>query len=255
MVCVIGTTAVSADDAASAKSQTLLDWLTSGNTQRPSASPVRHAVVREGVRRPSHVRQTSDMVEVTQPQPGAMPLNPLPIQTAPVLPNQSPVSGPQYFTVSNSRGIAQPVHPGRNWQQYQAPQPVHRTSPGMFSTVSNGVAKGTQSSAAGINASNSQSGAPMHPGTALYPSPRPGIPQQIGGTAISNQFLNPHEMLYPHHYRAVYPPYYYKVNGHWMVTPFGVWSHEDWYLQGTQVDVKYNSHISKFALFKPPVSR
>jgi len=41
----------------------------------------------------------------------------------------------------------------------------------------------------------------------------------------------------------------------WMVTPFGVWSKEDWKLQGTQVDVKYHSSISPFTLFKPPVIR
>lgn len=255
MVCVIGTTAVSADDAASAKSKTLLGWLTSGGNQRAAGAPVQRAAVRDSHRQIARIRQVSDSAESTQPQPGAMPLNPLPIQTAPVLPNQSPVSGPQYFSVSNSRGIAQPVHPGRNWQQYQAPQPVYRNSPGMYSSVSHGVASAPKTSSPGSTASNSQSGAPLHPGTALYPSPKPGIPQQMGGTSISNQFLNPHEMLYPHRYRALYGPYSYKVNGHWMVTPFGVWSHEDWYLQGTQVDVKYNSHISKFALFKPPISR
>ena len=62
-------------------------------------------------------------------------------------------------------------------------------------------------------------------------------------------------MLYPHRYKAMYGPYYYKVNGKWVVTPFGVWSKENWKLQGTRVDVKYKSHISPFAKFIPPVVR
>ena len=90
---------------------------------------------------------------------------------------------------------------------------------------------------------------------ALYPAPKPGIPQQVGGTAIVNQAFHPHEMLYPHRYKAMYGPYYYKVNGGWMVTPFGVWSKENWKLQGTTVDVKYKSHISPFSMFKKPVIR
>ncbi|MCH2203475.1 MAG: hypothetical protein MK102_16030 [Fuerstiella sp.] len=157
---------------------------------------------------------------------GQVSLHPVPVQTAPVLPSQMP-------------------------------QSVYRNSPGVYSTVSNGVVRAPVSSSHGISpgASGSKSGAPLSPGTALYPSPVPGIPQQMGGTAVSNQFLNPHEMLYPHHYRAMYPPYFYKVNGKYMVTPFGVWSHEDWNLQGTVVDVKYKSSISPFAMFQAPLRR
>jgi hypothetical protein len=249
MVCVIGATSVSADDAATQNSGTLIEWLTSGNGSQRRSPSVQRAVVSDASRQAPRIRQTSD-TPVAPPHPaGALPLVPLPIQSAPVLPNRSAVSGPQYYSVSNAQGIAQPVHPGRNWQQYQAPQPVHRNSSGMYSTISQGVAQGPVTHAQGASAS----GAPLHPGTALYPSPIPGIPQQMGGTAISNQFLNPHEMLYAHQYRAMYPPYSYKVNGKWMVTPFGVWSHEDWHLQGTVVDVKYKSSISPFALFTPPV--
>ena len=103
---------------------------------------------------------------------------------------------------------------------------------------------------------NPQTGG-MYPqtGASLYPAPHPGIPHQVGGIAIENPAFHPHEMLYAHQYKAMYPPYYYKVNGGWMVTPFGVWSHEDWKLQGTTVDVKYKSHISPFTHFKPPVIR
>ncbi len=253
MVCVIGATGVRADDAATQASGTLMEWLTSGNISQPGESGIQRAVVSDAARQVPYVRQTSDRPTAAF-QPVAA-VTPLPIQTAPILPNQSPVSGPQYYAVSNAQGIAQPVHPGRNWQQYQAPQPVHQTSPGMYSPISHGVAQAPINHPNNAVPGSSPSGAPQHPGTALYPSPIPGIPQQMGGTAISNQFLNPHEMLYAHEYRAMYPPYSYKVNGKWMVTPFGVWSHEDWHLQGTVVDVKYKSSISPFALFKPPVRR
>jgi len=89
----------------------------------------------------------------------------------------------------------------------------------------------------------------------LYPAPKPGIPQQVGGTAFVHQAFHPHEMLYAHRYKSMYGPYYYKVDGGWMLTPFGVWSKENWKLQGTTVDVKYKSHISPFALFHRPVIR
>jgi hypothetical protein len=235
---VIGATGVCADDTATGRQKTLMGWLTSGEASNQSSSSARD------IRRTASVEQGS-----------------VAAQLPPVVPNTSQVSGPQYFTASNSRGIAQPVHPGRNWQQYQAPQPVHQNSNGYFRSVSHGVAQPPMNRpvvrlpAAAPPASASPSGAPLAPGTALYPAPRPGIPQQVGGTAISNQFLNPHEMLYAHEYKAMYPPYSYKVNGKWMVTPFGVWSHEDWHLQGTTVNVKYKSHISKFAHFKPPIGR
>jgi hypothetical protein len=78
-------------------------------------------------------------------------------------------------------------------------------------------------------------------GAPLYPSPRPNIPIWTGSTMITNQAFAPHEMLYPHTYRATYPPYYHRVKGGWILTPFGIRSHERWELQGTQVQVKYRS--------------
>jgi hypothetical protein len=69
-------------------------------------------------------------------------------------------------------------------------------------------------------------------------------PPWNGGSIITNQALAPHEMLYPHQYRAMYPPFYYKVVGHWVVTPMGVKQAEIWKLQGTEVKVKYNSRVS-----------
>ncbi|MGD9855261.1 MAG: hypothetical protein AB7U20_09960, partial [Planctomycetaceae bacterium] len=71
---------------------------------------------------------------------------------------------------------------------------------------------------------------------------------------ITNQALAPHEMLYPHAYHAMYPPFYYRVQGHWIVTPFGVRQHENWKLEGTHVKVKYRDHYRPFSQFNPPVS-
>lgn len=97
---------------------------------------------------------------------------------------------------------------------------------------------------------NAQAGAPaavpqqegyVRLGAPLYPSPRPNIPIWVGSTMITNQALAPHEMLYPHTYRAMYPPYYHRVKGGWILTPLGVKSHEKWELQGTQVQVNYRS--------------
>ncbi len=91
-------------------------------------------------------------------------------------------------------------------------------------------------------------------GAPLYPSPKPTTPYWTGGAMITNQAFAPHEMLYPHTYRAIYPPYYHRVKGSWLWTPFGVKSHERWELQGTQVQVKYRSKHPAFPPFFPGVS-
>ncbi len=75
----------------------------------------------------------------------------------------------------------------------------------------------------------------------LYPAPRQNIPHQVGGVVITNPALAPHEMLYEHEYRALYPPFYYRVKGSWMWTPFGIESHDKWELVGTEVRVRYES--------------
>jgi hypothetical protein len=100
--------------------------------------------------------------------------------------------------------------------------------------------------------SGMSSGTYPQTGASLYPSPQPNVPYQVGGTAITNQAFYPHEMLYPHKYKALYGPYYYRVNGRWNMTPFGMWSHENWKVEGTEVEVEYRSHISMFAGFKTP---
>ena len=86
----------------------------------------------------------------------------------------------------------------------------------------------------------------------LYPSPVQHTPAWNGGTFITNQAFAPHEMLYPHTYRAMYPPYYYKVKGGWIWTPFGMRQHEEVKLQGTEVTVKYRSHYPLFSGFRVP---
>jgi hypothetical protein len=93
-------------------------------------------------------------------------------------------------------------------------------------------------------------------GAPLYPSPRPNIPIWTGSTMITSPAFAPHEMLYPHTYRAMYPPFYHRVKGGWIWTPFGIRSHERWELQGTQVEVKYRSQPPLWVnlSWHPPVS-
>jgi hypothetical protein len=92
----------------------------------------------------------------------------------------------------------------------------------------------------------------VHLGAPMYPSPQPHVPIWTGATFIPTPALAPHEMLYPHTYRALYPPYYHRVKGHYYWTPFGMKSHEKWQLQGTMVQVKYRSHPPLFKGFHTP---
>lgn len=87
----------------------------------------------------------------------------------------------------------------------------------------------------------------------MYPSPKPGIPDYVGRTIITNQAMAPQEMLYPHEYTAMYGPYFYNVKGGWIWTPFGIRSHERWKLEGTRVNVKYKSDFGLFPRFIPPM--
>ena len=88
----------------------------------------------------------------------------------------------------------------------------------------------------------------------LYPCPVPNVPTYVGGTTYTNQAFAPHEMLYPHEYKSLYPPFYHKVSGKWWWTPFGMESHDKWELQGTEVKVKYRSSYRWFSGFCPPTS-
>ena len=132
------------------------------------------------------------------------------------------------------------------------PDPISYSTP--VRSVSNPVAQpaaqpGAQYSSpmpASYGGGYPQTGAP------LYPSPTPGVPTYVGGTYITSHALSPHEMLYPHTYRSMYGPFYWKVKGKWVVTPFGVRSHDRWELQGTEVTVKYRDHYKLFSGFHPP---
>jgi hypothetical protein len=85
----------------------------------------------------------------------------------------------------------------------------------------------------------------------LYPSPVQSTQPWSGGTIVTNQAFAPHEMLYPHKYHAMYPPFYHRVKGHWIWTPFGMRQHEQWKLQGTEVMVNYRSTYPPFSGFHP----
>jgi hypothetical protein len=85
----------------------------------------------------------------------------------------------------------------------------------------------------------------------LYPSPVQSTQPWSGGSIITNQAFAPHEMLYPHKYHAMYPPFYYQVKGSWIWTPFGMRQHERWKLQGTEVKVNYRSTYAPFSGFHP----
>jgi hypothetical protein len=86
----------------------------------------------------------------------------------------------------------------------------------------------------------------------LYPCPQPFIPTEVGSTLITNQAFAPHEMLYPHCYCALYPPYYNKVRRSWVMTPLGIYKNERRVLTGTYVSVKYHGCIPPWTLFNPP---
>jgi len=85
----------------------------------------------------------------------------------------------------------------------------------------------------------------------LYPSPVQTTQPWSGGAIITNQAFAPHEMLYPHRYHAMYGPFYYRVKGCWVMTPVGMRQHEQWKLQGTEVQVNYRSSYAPFSMFHP----
>ncbi|GAB5440588.1 MAG: hypothetical protein Fues2KO_09370 [Fuerstiella sp.] len=197
---------------------------------RPGASGVTHAVVADAEKQVPEIRQTSSRPEPPQLQPATSAPQPTPTNVTPQAVVQQQPGMMVMTPVVPTAAVAKP--------KPHAPIGFNKKLPTAQSIALMGPIT-----------------APTANGAPLYPAPQPGIPPYVGVTLIPNPALHPHELTYPHQYRALYGPYYYKVNGHWVVTPFGVWSKENWKLQGTQVDVKYKSHISPFALFKPPVIR
>jgi hypothetical protein len=90
--------------------------------------------------------------------------------------------------------------------------------------------------------------APCHPAlnSSLYPCPRPDVPYEVGQTLITNQAFYPHEMLYAHRYKALYPPYCYENKCGLTCLPF----FPKPCLKGTVVKVKYKSTLP--CGFSPP---
>ncbi len=90
--------------------------------------------------------------------------------------------------------------------------------------------------------------APCHPtlNSSLYPCPRPDVPYEVGQTLITNQAFYPHEMLYAHQYKALYPPYFYENKCGLSCLPF----FPKPCLKGTVVKVKYKSTLPHG--FSPP---
>jgi hypothetical protein len=70
----------------------------------------------------------------------------------------------------------------------------------------------------------------------------------VGSTVITNQALYPHEMLYAHKYRAIYPPFYYENKCGLTCLPFFPRP----CVAGTVVTVKYKTCLP--CGFHPPVT-
>lgn len=243
-ISVLGTGSVFADEKPAAKpaSSGIVNWFRNrsnanvdhaGKSAKPTVSTgkrkagapaVERAVVSDAERQAAAIRRTSGSLPDKSPATASPPTAsmPAPLRPAPGTNSQAVVRQPA------ARRIVRPA---------SAPSVAVM-----------------QTQSAPVQAQPYGQGYPQT-GAALYPAPLPGIPQQVGGTAIVNPAFQPHEMLYPHQYKAMYGPYYYEVHGDWMVTPFGVWSQENWKLKGTEVDVKYKSHISPFSFFSAPVVR
>jgi len=152
-------------------------------------------------------------------------------------PSASPVESPSFGVPGEVPAVIDPGYDAGALAQpqTQARLAAQQTIPSVGATVGGvpGYASpGQQSGYVRLNA-------PM------YPCPRPNIPIWTGSTMITNQAFAPHEMLYPHKYRAMYPPFYHRVHGFYFWTPFGMRSHESWRLQGTMVKVNYRSHWPK----------
>ncbi|QDV48098.1 hypothetical protein [Gimesia fumaroli] len=176
--------------------------------------------------------------------------------TAPVPPRRSSFAQrPKLGRRNSGRGYIQQVSNQPNiitsaparFENAQQARPISYTN-GHFKHHKQYAAAQPMPSAAGMRVlpGYPQLGAPM------YPSPKPGIPDYVGRTIITNQALAPQEMLYAHEYNAMYGPYYYNVKGGWMWTPFGMRSHERWKLEGTRVNVKYKTSFGLFPRFIPP---
>ncbi len=108
------------------------------------------------------------------------------------------------------------------------------------------AAAGTSARAGNMNLAYAQGCYPQI-NSSLYPSPKPDVPREVGWTMYTTPALSPHEMLYAHQYRAMYPPYFYKNTGRLACLPF----FPKPALKGTVVTVKYKTHYG-LSGFSPP---
>lgn len=138
--------------------------------------------------------------------------------------------------LSTTAAVTQAANPFTRIQRISHEQPVPAAQPDPISQ--GGVYGGYQQGPCMDGAGFASLDAP------LYPSPRQNVPREVGYTVITNPALYPHEMTYPHKYRALYPPYYYKK----CCIPFLPAPP----LMGTEVTVKYHGRISPTALFYAP---
>ncbi|MFN9038933.1 MAG: hypothetical protein ACK5YO_21735 [Planctomyces sp.] len=180
-------------------------------SSQPQKPGVERAVVSDAEKQAVSIRRTAGSPQdnkpttrpVSAPAPAARPATeqaeqPRPIRQAPVVPNASTVTGPQYFSAAApGNGASTPVHPGRNWQTYEPAVPARQTAAASYA--------GVQQAPAPAGPAQPLPGYPQT-GASLYPAPVAGIPQQMGGAVIANPALQPHEMLYAHQYKALSPP-------------------------------------------------
>ncbi len=99
---------------------------------------------------------------------------------------------------------------------------------------------------------NGEQGRPHGP---LYSCPQPYVPIETGGTIITNPAFDPHEMLYCHTYRAIYPPFFYKYK--WSSRMRGndaPAEKERLKVYGTRVRVHYSGDYPLFTWFLPPTN-
>ncbi len=263
MMIVMTAGSIQAEDGQ--KSNRLMNFLRGPSIGRPNQKVVResatapksggvtHAVVEDVEKQVPEIRQTSNRPEPPQLQPAESTPQPTPVYYAQVAGDTvvSPArtfgpepAGREFVAEPNVVWGAPQMMPPQA-MQYSGPSPIHFASNGHV--VSHSPVAYPNGGLYGNMSAGPQGG--------LYPTPKPGIPLSVGGTAIPNAAFHPHEMMHAHRYKAMYGPFYHKVNGKWIVTPFGVWSRENWKLQGTTVDVKYKSHISPFAFFCRPIHR
>ncbi|MCA9012102.1 MAG: hypothetical protein KDB01_20260, partial [Planctomycetaceae bacterium] len=101
------------------------------SASKAKGGKIQRAAVVDAGRKPVGLRQTSGGGQDFQGAPRSVAsapqsdLRPVPVENAPVLPNISSVAGPQYFsTMPAGSSSAIPVHPGANWQTYQAPTQI-----------------------------------------------------------------------------------------------------------------------------------